>query len=547
MSPSSSPHQPTLTRRGLLGAAAAVGGTAALAACAPGGSGGDGAPAGSGAGAGEFPTHIPFEIAGEPEFPAAEGVPAGYTRLPDELLDLGPLPLPSIEPVTLLLQGSAPAVSFEKNDLYQQIATDCGAELVPTYGGYAEYLDKFQVTIASDDLPDLVMMTSVPRLPELLESKFTDLTDHLSGDNVAEYPGLASISQACWRIPMLNGRIWGVSKSRPAAEGMLLLARGELLTERGVDPTTALDSGEDFMDLLAELSDPDNRTFAMGQDPQDWLMRLLREMFGTPNGWREVDGRFVHQYETPEMAAAIEQGQKIWKAGYLHPESFSHPEALGWWEAGTTSLLMDGVAGWSGYVRNHPDWDVHGFVAPRWDGGGPATKHLADAGYPSYVAIRKQKSPDRVRELLSVMNYIAAPFGTNEWLHVNYGVEGTTYTLKDGQPESLPERQQQTFKVDYAGSQADAQLFLPDREIVRRQHEYLSTVVPDGETDASDGLYSETAGSKAPIQQRKVTDAIREMIQDRRSLSEWPDVAAEWTRTVGDVMREEYAEAKAQS
>ncbi|HIT75677.1 MAG TPA: hypothetical protein IAA98_08840, partial [Candidatus Avipropionibacterium avicola] len=100
---------------------------------------------------------------------------------------------------------------------------------------------------------------------------------------------------------------------------------------------------------------------------------------------------------------------------------------------------------------------------------------------------------------------------------------------------------------DYAGSQADAQLFLPDREIVRRQHEYLSTVVPDGETDASDGLYSETAGSKAPIQQRKVTDAIREMIQDRRSLSEWPDVAAEWTRTVGDVMREEYAEAKAQS
>lgn len=538
-----------ISRRAMLATTAA--GAAVLAGCAPdqpgsgNGGGGGGGGAGAGSGGDVAPRHIPWEGV-EPEFPAGDGIPAGYTRIPDELGTTGVVPLPAIDPISMLIQGSPPAVGFAENAYYKQLSADTGTDFNVTYGGYSEYVSKFQTLVASDDLPDVVMSTNVPQFPDLLRAKFTDLTEFLGGDAVEEFPALASISPGCWKVPVVDGQLWGVSKSRPAAEGKLLLARGDLLAERGIDPDVSLSNVDDLMSLFTELTDRGDRRFAIGQDPRSWLMPLLLEMFGAPNGWRVTDGAFTHQYESPEMAAALEQATMIWEAEVMHPEAFSNPEALTWLEAGTTSLVIDGVAGWTKYVRQHPDWDVQGIIAPKAQGGGPAVKHLTDAGYPSFCAIRKQNSPDRVREILRVINHIASPFGTKEWLSVNYGIEGEHYTMVDGAPEVTDQRQQEFFKIDYLGSQADAQLFIPgDTEMVRRQHEFLSAVMPTGEADAADGLYSDTFDSKGPIQQRKVSDAIGEIIQGRKPMSDWEGVVAEWRSTVGDKARGEYEEAYA--
>jgi len=533
----------SLSRRTVLGAGAAAG-LAALTACAPDnsaseGNTGDGSPATS---SDPRPAHIPFAKAPTPEFPPGDGVPAGYTALPSELVDLGSTPLPSTPEISLLLQGSAPAVGYDTNEFYRLVTSRVGTTFDLSYGGYADYLDKFQVTIAGNDIPDLVMMTNVARMPDLLEARFTELSEFLAGDKIADYPGLASIAPATWKVPVLNGGLWGVSKPRPAAEGRVLLGRAELLQARGVDPSTPLSSGEDLMALLTEMSDARAKVYAMAQEPTAWLMPVLVEMFGAPNGWRETNGSFVHQYESEEMKAAIEQAAKIWAAGVLHPESFVHPEALGWWEAGTISLLVDGVAGWTGYARTHADWDVHGFVAPKWNGGGAAIKHLTDAGYPSYVAIRQQSSPDRVRELLRVIDAIAAPFGTKQWLEMNYGIEGEHYTVDDGIPVVTPQMAKEKFRIDYLGAQSDAQLF-SHHDLVQRQHEYLSTVMPTGEPDASDGLYSETALSKGAAESRKITSLVADLIQGRRPMGEWDTAVASWRSTVGDAMRSEYEEA----
>lgn len=533
-----------ISRRGLLAGTAGIGVAAALAGCGPSGrSAGNGT--GSGAG-GEFqyPTHRAFD--GAPaEFPAADGgIPAGYTTLPSELASTGSVPLPASDPISMLIQGSAPAVPFEENAYYRALTADAGTQFEVAFGGYGTYTDKFQVTIASDDLPDVVMMTNVRQLPELLEAKFTDLSEFLSGDAVLDYPSLATFRREHWKVGVLNNRLWGVAQPRPSAEGVLLQARGDLLAERGVDPSTTLSNGEDFLSLLAELTDPKAEVFAMAQVPTDWLIRLVVEMHGAPNGWREQGGSFTHQYETPEMAAAIEQMAAIWKAGYLHPESFTKPDSSGWWQAGTISLQINGVSGWTANAQQHPEWNMTGFIAPKWQGGGVAAKHTADAAYPSYAAIRKQDSPDRVREILRVMDYIASPFGTEEWLTVNYGVEGKHYTLVDGNPEATDLIDKEEFKIGYLGSQENAQLYVPGgHDVVRAQHEFLSAVMPTGEADASDGLYSDSATSKGPTAKRTVVDAIAAIIQGRKSMSEWEGIVAGWRKAAGDAMRTEYEEA----
>lgn len=536
---------PSVGRRALLSGVAGLSVATALAGCQPGTTIPGGTTSTS---AGEFvpPTHVPF-TATQPDFPAKPGgIPAGYTRLPDPAPRVGKVPLPKTGPISMLLQGNAPTVPFEKNQFYRRLADDGGAEFTVNWGGGVQYRDKFQVLLASDDLPDLVMIDQVPQLPKLLESRFTDLTEFLSGDKVKEYPGLASIPPAVWQVPVLNGRLWGVSKARPAGEGKVMLTRGDLLEKAGVPAAPELDNGEDFLALLAELSDPKANRFAIGSDPAVWLVDLLLESYGAPNGWRNVDGRFVSEVESDEMKAALETAASIWQKGFLHPNSISQAaNNKVWWDAGTTALYIDGVAGWGSHARAHPEWNVQGVAMPKWQGGGVARKHLADAGYPYYVAIRKQSSPDRVREILRFMDFISAPFGTEEWRTVNYGVEGVHVNYADGAAKTTQVSRDEAFSsIGYLGSQVSAQLFIPNgRETVQRQHDYLSAVMPEGERDASKGLYSESASSKGAIQQPKILDAVRETVQGRKPLSDWDAVVTEWRTQAGDAMREEYARA----
>ena len=47
----------------------------------------------------------------------------------------------------------------------------------------------------------------------------------------------------------------------------------------------------------------------------------------------------------------------------------------------------------------------------------------------------KQSSADRVREILSVLDFFSAPFGTQEYVLLNYGIEGTDFKYgPDGNP-----------------------------------------------------------------------------------------------------------------
>ena len=46
-------------------------------------------------------------------------------------------------------------------------------------------------------------------------------------------------------------------------------------------------------------------------------------------------------------------------------------------------------------------------------------------------AIIKKSNADRVKELLRVLNYLAAPFGSQEYMVSKFGIKDTDYTLND--------------------------------------------------------------------------------------------------------------------
>jgi len=535
----------TTTRRRLLAGTVGLAAAAGLGACAPDGPGVGSSP--SAAGTVSLPAHVPYDGVKPDLAGTAEGVAAGFFGFPQPPIERPGFPLPSTVPATALLQGTPPLMAPDQNSAYRRAREQAGNNLDATVVSSTNYLDKFQVTAASGDYPDFVHIMPVPQYPKLLEKSFTDLTDILAGDGVTKYPALANIPTATWQSASVNGRIWGVPQPRPPA-GTVLSTRGDLLAKRGLDPNPQVSTGKEFVELLAALTDKRNNQFALGQDPAAWVLPLLLQMKDAPAPWSVVDGRFVSQLESEQMKEALVECAAIVQAGYTHPNSFT-PQTAEWLRAGTIALYHQGFTGWGLWTRANPEWNLGIVRLPKWDGGGMAPIYKSVPGYYIFVGIRKQQDQKRLEELLTIADFIASPFGTQQFLDVNYGAAGSTYDLVDGNPTF---REGQSVNVlagwPYLGGNGQAVLFTPGNDdLTRAQHAYLSEVIPTGKEDASLGLYSETKVAKDVTYQKKFADVQRGVMQGAQPLSAWDDLVKVWKSDIGDRIAGELAEAAAAS
>ncbi len=536
----------SISRRSLLGAGAAGAAALSLGACRSDNSGKDGDQGGGGGGSTLVPpAYVPFEEVTPDKPGTAEGVSPVFYNFPEDPVDRGGYPLTGIEPWSAMMQMAVPKVAPDKNKNYQIYRDRLGTDFTLSGVLSADYKQKFQTVISGGDLPDFVQMSSVAGLPQLLEKEFTDLTEVLGGDGVKKYPGLANIPTATWKIPELNGRLWGIAQPRPPA-GASLTSRGDILAERGIDdPYIQVSDGKEFMDLLKQLTNRDRSEFAMGADPNGWLMPMMCTMAGTPNVWKQEGGVFTHEIETEEYKDALDHAAQIIQAGYLHPNSFSDPaQNATWYNSGVTCLYYQSFVGWGGNARTYPEWNVGNIELPKWDGGGMASIRKSQAGYGDYVALKKS-SDERLEQLLQIADFIASPFGTTQYLDVNYGVEGYSWNLENGNPVSLPTNDNPGIvAMTYTGGNSGAILFGGGQtESVDRQHEYLSRAIPDGTDDASWGLYSETFKTKGTTMDNARKDIQREIMLGQKPVSAFDEFVTSWQKSVGDKARQEFAEA----
>jgi len=536
-------------------AAAGVVGVGGLAACGPGetpGGGGNGGGGNGGGGNGGKlvpPTYVPFEGV-TPDLPGtADGVSAAFLKFPNPPVPRDGFPLPTTDNVTALLQGVPPGLAPDSNPAYEVFRASAGNKMDATTITSADYLNKFQTTMAGSEIPDFVQISEVPQYPKLLEKYFTDLTEVLGGDNVKKYPGLANIPPATWKIPVVNGRLWGISQPRPPA-GLIVSTRGDLLKAKGIDKNPTVSNGQEFVELMTELTDAGKSQFAMGALPTSWLLGTVLEMMEAPNIWALEGDTFVSQLASTQMKDALTECGKIIKAGLLHPNSFSEPASnQNWWIAGTTALYRQGFTGWGVFARQYPSWDVGYVSLPKWDGGGKAPLFKSVAGYGAYIAIKKQASDARLEELLKLADFVASPFGTQEFLDVNYGKEGKTFKFSDGNPQYI---EGQTANIvagwPYLGGNSQNVLFTPGQdELTKAQHEYLSAAIPTGVDNAAQGLYSDTYVSKNATYAKTIADLQRGVMLGEKPMSEWDAFISKWKSEFGDKVAAEFAEAKAKS
>ncbi|MBM7789558.1 extracellular solute-binding protein [Tenggerimyces flavus] len=493
-----------------------------------------------------LPSYIPFEGV-KPDLAGTADIAPGflaYPANPTRTIMEPPIKGGTASAIVRLYSAAPPGA--DRNSFWKALDGRLGAQLRFTMVPDGEYAQKFAVTMAGNDIPDFALIDPLmPRQPDLLKARFAPLTEFLAGDAIKEYPFLAAIPTDAWRATAVNGELYGLPIPR-AVTGAAMFVRTDLVAEKKLDAQPT--SFEEFRELCKALTDTRKNRWAMG-GPNE-ILAFVQEMLGVPNSWSvDAGGTFKPVWDTDEMRQAIDAISLLIKDGVFHPDSFTSDPVIRktWLGASTIAITYDGYSAWPGFVttyrQGNPTFAIDAMVAPGYGGG----KGTHRGGPPTLgVVALKKADKGRIADLLRLANWLAAPFGTEEYLFRRYGVPGQHYTLNGSDPVRTEKgKVEVALPTGYITDSAYA-LYLPgEPDVVQAWHDFQKRAVAVLVKDPTVGLYSETAGSKGGRLSEQLQTRWMDIFAGRKPASTWPDAVAAWHKNGGDDIAREYETAYA--
>ncbi|GAT66596.1 sugar ABC transporter substrate-binding protein [Planomonospora sphaerica] len=430
---------------------------------------------------------------------------------------------------------------LEDNSYFQAANADIGATVQFQITDGTVYADKAIARLASGDLPDIMVIPSweIEKMADFntaVDKAFEDLTPYLQGDKVKPYPLLANLPTAAWQWSVWNNKLMAVpfpTEPYPFA----LLYRKDIFDKNGwnTNPKTA----DELFELGKEITDPKAKRWAFGS-----IHEMMWPTFRIPQEWRYEGGKLVHKYETPEFELMLAFMQKVFKEELVHPEVVSSKGAneKDLMASGQILIYRDGLGGWKELLQQHraknPDFAMNAFPVFAHDGGTPMMYHGNAAGI--FTFVKKGLAKEKVEEILSILNWCAAPFGTREYELSNFGVEGKHFKRGDNGIPELTDlgRKEVAYTYGFLGGRP---LYVdwPYPDAVKLNVEWQNASFPHLEKAPFDGIRvqrpSRMSGLQVPTED-KFTDIMR----GRRPVSDAKQIVAEWQRDGGNEARDFY-------
>jgi putative aldouronate transport system substrate-binding protein len=158
----------------------------------------------------------------------------------------------------------------------------------------------------------------------------------------------------------------------------------------------------------------------------------------------------------------------------------------------------------------------------------------------------KKAAPDRIKELLSIMNWLASPFGTQESLLLEYGLPDVDFHVDDrGNPIPTDRGIQDSGYVPwryiaqhpFTQYQADLPGYAQQVQADTLAH------VPFGIEDPTLGLYSTTTSSKGVPLTQQFAEGTVDIVVGRRPMEDFDTLLRAWQTGGGDQIRQEFQQA----
>jgi putative aldouronate transport system substrate-binding protein len=542
-------------RRDFLRLSAGVAGLGLIAACAPGPTTSSGAaPAAKTSSKVQLPTFTAAAGA-KPDLAAtADGVEAGYFAFPKDWFNAVQQTPSSGGSFTALTQTfGPPPTAMAQSTAWQEINKQLGLTLNLNLVAATDYNARLGTVLAGGDLPDLIQgsPSNIPSMPQFLQAQCADLTPYLSGDAIKNYPNLAGLPTLAWRSTVFNGGIFAVPNNR-GVFSQALFANQDRVDAAGVGP---IKTADDFTRLCKALTRPAANQFALGPawNSQAGALGYFHGMFGVDNNWAESGGKLTKDIEQPQYKDTLNYLRSLVEANVVPPDwpAMNLTQARTAFYNGTLAMMGEG---WTAAYQLY--WD-QAAAAPQpfhvramlpFAGNGATPKYFLRAGAPGLVVLKKA-SADRVQELLRVLDFIAAPFGSKQSVLLNYGVQGADFTLDANGNPALTDtgKAEMTFPWIYMVSPPQVLFDRTSPDFAKAAYADEQALLKLAATDPTTGLISNTWLSKAASLNQLVNDKVTDILAGRAAVSGWDELISTWRQQGGDQARTEFEKALAEA
>jgi putative aldouronate transport system substrate-binding protein len=457
----------------------------------------------------------------------------------------------------------SPPAPVSSNPVWKQIDKTLNIKFDPTLASGDNYNNKLATVLASGQLPDLMFVQDQVAVgaQAFNEGAFADLSDYLSGDKILKYPNLANLPTYAWKASLKKGRIMGIPHVNPAVTSSATI-RTDVMKAAGWSkaPTTGDDLAAMFEAVSKLGTVAGKQLWAIGGLGTFQIEEFTRWMHGIPTDWAKTpSGKLVSYLETDEYEASLAYLRDLWRRGVFHPDGV----ALGS-DAQRSKEKQLWTEGHLAFEFDNPPWlaqqgiqqveegtrgaEVEFLLPPSVAGHQVAVAH--DPGYWGIVAMSSEaaRDPKRVKELLGICNFWAAPYGTKEALFVGSGIEGYNYTFGAGHAVVQKDDAQALTNLQglyWLGASAPSYIVLDAANAKRKDNllTTLETLTKAAKTDPTVGLFSQTQLTKSAQLTSLHDDWRTKIVTGREPLSAIKEWRSQWKSGGGDQIRTEFEKA----
>ena len=390
-----------------------------------------------------MPAHLPLRLI-EPDIVGKGVIPNAYLSYPKQEFvrvfkskpGQGGPPIKTISSVW----GPTPS-GIGSNSFLQAVNSQLGITVDPSLVDGWSFAQKLSAILAARDVPDVLSAPSweinvIPRFSQAVKALFEDLTDYLKGNAVTRYRMLAAIPASAWRHCVWGGRLAAIPYPTDGPFPWAMFYRKDITEKLGIEPPAGIEA---LYQYGKRLTNPSQGIWAFGNTFE--MVQMYFKCPSSEGGWRKKEGGGLEfKYETKEFKGALEFTARLYKEGMVHPDlvaSDAGADEQQLFKSGHIMMYRDGMGGWYPMQRDqrkiNPRFDMQPLPIFSAVGGEPLAWGSDAPVY--YVFLKQGLGKQRTEEILRVLDWCAAPFGSQEYELIRHGVEGKHFErAPDGSP-----------------------------------------------------------------------------------------------------------------
>jgi putative aldouronate transport system substrate-binding protein len=276
----------------------------------------------------------------------------------------------------------------------------------------------------------------------------------------------------------------------------------------------------------------------------------ILSLFGCPNNWVvDANGQFTYYIETDEFKQALDFERQLWAAGVYHPDSpvANNKQAKTGFESGKYACYADGFGAALSEQRRtsavDPNAEVRLLIP--YNNKGKVLRRLG-SGYNGMTAIPVEATtdPERIKELLRILDYLSAPVFSVENNFLTYGINGWDSKAGSNGVLQLTDKGRNEIGELVGIASPPQVLYYPEKpEHVVPLQDDVRKWAKDAVPDASWGLYSSTSDKQTSSLQTMLTSNFQRIVRGQDPLSSLDGVVKQWRDQGGTKIKQEYAES----